>query len=102
MDNVRPTDIVISLAGHDRGRLFTVVSAKDGFAFLADGRTRRSSDPKKKSVKHLKLFKSQPPELADAFNRGNATDSVIRKELAIFRCEIGITEEGSQSCQKTM
>ncbi len=102
MDNVRPTDIVISLAGHDRGKLFMVVHTEGGFAYLADGRTRSLSDPKKKSVKHLRIFKSQPPELADAFNRGNATDSVIRKELAIFRCEIGITEEGSQSCQKTM
>ena len=36
------------------------------------------------------------PELADALNAGKTTDSAIRKELAKFRSEAGMTEEGRQ------
>ena len=102
MSRVQTTDTVISLAGHDKGKIFTVVKTEDDFAYLTDGKTRKLSDPKKKSVKHLKKLDVQSKLLADALNCGNATDSLVRKELAIISGEIGITEEGSQTCQKTM
>jgi hypothetical protein len=96
METARLPDIVFSLAGHDKGRVYVVLKTDGRYAFIADGKTRKLTNPKRKSLKHLCLGKMGSPELADAIDDGNATDSVIRKELAIFRGEAGMTEEGRQ------
>ena len=96
METARSTDIVFSLAGHDKGREYVVLNLDGSFAWLVDGKTRKLTNPKRKSLKHLCLGKMGSPELADALNAGKTTDSAIRKELAIYRSEAGMTEEGRQ------
>ena len=96
METARSPDIVFSLAGHDKGREYVVLKTDDSFAWLVDGKTRKLTNPKRKSLKHLCLGKMGSPELADALNAGKTTDSAIRKELAKFRSEAGMTEEGRQ------
>ena len=46
--------IVRSVAGHDKGDFLVIVELKDNFAFISDGKHRKLSNPKKKSLKHLK------------------------------------------------
>ena len=46
--------VVRSLAGHDAGGFFMVVSLGDGWVGLADGRRRKLEAPKRKSVKHIR------------------------------------------------
>ncbi|MEG0035723.1 MAG: KOW domain-containing RNA-binding protein [Oscillospiraceae bacterium] len=101
METARPPDIVFSLAGHDKGRVYVVLDTNGKYAHLVDGKIRKLSSPKRKSIKHLRFGKLGTPELAEALSGGTATDSVIRKELAKFRGEAGMTEEGSH-CQKMM
>ena len=96
METARSTDIVFSLAGHDKGREYVVLNLDGSFAWLVDGKTRKLTNPKRKSLKHLCLGKMGYPELADALSEGKTTDSAIRKELAKFRSEAGMTEEGRQ------
>ena len=96
MHNIKHPDIVISTAGHDKGRPYIVLKRDGAFLLLVDGKTRKLTNPKGKSLKHVKKAKMGTPELAGAFNSGTATDSLIRKELAKFRSEAGMTEEGSQ------
>lgn len=96
METARSTDIVFSLAGHDKGREYVVLNLDGSFAWLVDGKTRKLTNPKRKSLKHLCIGKMGYPELADALNAGKTTDSAIRKELAKFRSEAGMTEEGRQ------
>ena len=96
METARSTDIVFSLAGHDKGREYVVLNLDGSFAWLVDGKTRKLTNPKRKSLKHLCLGKMGSPELADALSEGKTTDSAIRKELAIYRGEAGMTEEGRQ------
>lgn len=48
-----PGRIVKSLAGHDIGRFMVVVSVDGDFAFVADGKERLLSKPKKKRLKHI-------------------------------------------------
>ena len=96
METARPSDIVFSLAGHDKGREYVVLKTDGSFAWLVDGKTRKLTNPKRKKLKHLCLGKMGTPELADALNAGKTTDSAIRKELAIYRSEAGMTEEGRQ------
>lgn len=53
---IAPGTIVISDAGHDKGRAYLVVDVKEKIAFLADGRARSIADPKKKRVTHVKVL----------------------------------------------
>ncbi|MHB1483287.1 MAG: KOW domain-containing RNA-binding protein [Saccharofermentanales bacterium] len=52
---IMPGSIVISTAGHDKGRIYLVISVEDKIAYLCDGIYRGSANPKKKRVSHLKL-----------------------------------------------
>ena len=96
METARSSDIVFSLAGHDKGREYVVLKTDGSFAWLVDGKTRKLVNPKRKSLKHLCLGRMGSPELAEALSEGKTTDSAIRKELAIYRSEAGMTEEGRQ------
>jgi ribosomal protein L14E/L6E/L27E len=40
-------------AGRDKGSYFVAVGIHDGFAYIADGRTRKLEKPKRKNVKHI-------------------------------------------------
>ncbi len=52
---VETGDIVISLAGHDAGKAFIVTAVMgDGFALIADGKSRKAESPKLKRIKHLR------------------------------------------------
>ncbi len=55
-EGVCPGAVVVSAAGHDTGRTYLVLAVKERFAFLADGRTRKADNPKKKRVTHLKVL----------------------------------------------
>lgn len=84
-------DIVFSLAGHDRGRAYVVLRIEGGRAYLVDGKARKLVNPKEKSLKHIRSSAPVTPELARALDEGTATDRLIRKELARFRSEVGMT-----------
>jgi len=45
--------IVISKAGRDRGVVFVVVGIDGEYVLLADGKTRRLENPKRKKDKHI-------------------------------------------------
>lgn len=96
MGDVRSPDIVFSLAGHDKGKAYVVLGTDGGRLSLVDGKARKLKSPKIKSLKHISFGKLGTPELADAIGSGTATDRLIRKELAKFCGEVGMTEEGNQ------
>lgn len=50
--------IVKACAGRDGNDYFVVVAHDDTWVYIANGKNRRLSKPKKKNVKHLKLTKS--------------------------------------------
>ena len=54
MDFVRGS-IVISKAGHDKGRIMVVDKVSDRFAYVCDGKERPTEKPKLKNLKHLCL-----------------------------------------------
>ncbi len=86
MPEPMPNDIVLSLAGHDRGKLFLVVGAEsDGRLLLCDGKNRRLADPKPKSPKHVRLV------LRGANAPG--TDKAIRTTLALAAQNAAAKEE---------
>ncbi len=46
--------VVLSLAGHDKDKLYVVLKEEDAYVLLSDGKTKTLKDPKKKNLKHLK------------------------------------------------
>lgn len=53
MNEIKIGDVVKATAGRDKGNLFLVIDVKDGFAYIADGKTRKIGKLKKKNFKHL-------------------------------------------------
>lgn len=45
--------VVISSAGHDKGRLMLVVGADGDRVLVADGKERKLEHPKQKNLKHV-------------------------------------------------
>lgn len=69
--------IVKSMAGRDKDTFMVVVSAQDGFVFLADGKERKLAAPKKKNVKHIAPTKT-------VIDVSNLTDKGLRTFLREF------------------
>lgn len=53
MSEIAIGDVVKATAGRDKDRFFLVISVTDGFAYIADGKTRKIGKLKKKNLKHL-------------------------------------------------
>lgn len=78
--------VVRSMAGHDRGELFIVLQAADGFVWLADGKSRRQAHPKKKRVLHVRTVSRLPDitaldaleQLGDPGQRDAALRTLLR------------------------
>lgn len=54
-----------SLCGHDKGRLYMIVSEDGEMVGLCDGVHRCLANPKKKKKKHIQMMRSE--ETAEAF-----------------------------------
>lgn len=79
-------EIVLSLKGHDAGRLFCVLDAQDGFAIVADGKGRKLATPKRKREKHLKgVGTSAHPAILGLQRGESVSDRALRCALAAFR-----------------
>ena len=80
-----PGTVVVSLKGHDRGRLYLVLAQKgETRLLLADGRTHGYVDAKLKNIKHVKrLGKAADTADLDEILNGEMCESecntVIRK-----------------------
>ncbi len=59
-------DIVVSLAGHDRGEPFVVTAEVGDFVLIADGKSRTLEKPKLKKIRHLRV--AEPSGLTDPTN----------------------------------
>jgi len=67
-------DLVVSLAGHDRGKLYIVTGAADGRFLVCDGKGRPMADPKSKNPKHVRTVTGAEMP---------ASDKEIRQTLAL-------------------
>ena len=86
MASIQPYEIVLSLAGHDQGKLFCVIGAEEDFVLLADGKGRKLDAPKKKRRKHVRgVGTSAHPAIARLQRGEPVTDRALRQALAAFR-----------------
>ena len=88
-------NIVRSVAGRDRGKLFVVLAAEGEYLLLADGKSRKVESPKRKKRRHVLFVAADESRLSERI-RGEATitNSELRKTLAVYRKEVYPDQEG--------
>jgi ribosomal protein L14E/L6E/L27E len=92
---IAKSNIVRSDAGRDKGKLFVVLAVEGEFLLLADGKSRKVENPKRKKRRHVLFVSAEETRLADKLKRGDKiTNSELRRTLAIFREEVQPDQEG--------
>ena len=94
---ISKSDIVISLAGHDKGKLFYVIDTDGVYVTLVDGKQRRVEKPKRKKLIHVRKVLRSDSTLTDKILSGEQLlNTELRRELAKISQEINVsTKEGS-------
>ena len=94
MDIVR-SDIITSIAGRDRGKRFFVLDVDGEFLLLADGKTRKVENPKRKKRKHVSFFRRLDCRVAEKIrSEEKVTNSDLRRTLAALGEEGNPDQEG--------
>lgn len=82
--------MAISLAGHDKSKIYLIVREENGYVYLADGKVRSCGNPKKKNSKHIQVIKKyKNPAVVEKLLRGENIDA-------------GIIIQEVKACQKQM
>lgn len=95
--------IVRSTAGHDKGTLLCVVVDEGEFFLLADGKTRRAANPKRKKRRHVEVADAGTfghPALEKLRSGQTVFDSELRRALAAYRDQGGGESGGSSAAMQ--
>ena len=94
--DISKSDVVLSVAGHDKGMLFYVIDTDGVYVSLANGKERTVEKPKRKKIKHVRKLPRENSSLTEKIRSGEPLlNSELRRELAIIRREISVlTKEG--------
>ena len=88
-DEFNISDVVISTAGHDKGELFYVIDADDQFLYLANGKDRDLSKPKRKKRRHVqKVLRSETRVAAKIQCGDKVLNGELRRDLAFLAREM--------------
>jgi ribosomal protein L14E/L6E/L27E len=89
MEKIEVGSAVCPVNGRFAGKLMAVVSIRDGYADVCDGKRRRLGKPKRKKLCHLRLLSPDSPLLSvDA----GLTDGMIRRHLGALRTGAGFPD----------
>ena len=69
--DISKSDIVISLNGRDKDKLFYVMQVEDNFCLLADGKGRKLENPKRKKLKHVRRVSRTETRVATKILNGD-------------------------------
>ena len=89
------SDIVLSVAGRDQGKLFYVMETDGAYVLVANGRERRLECPKRKKLKHVRKVPRTESRIARKIaSVEKVLNSELRRDLAAFRQEINSQNQG--------
>ena len=78
--------LAVSKAGHDKGKTYVVVKTDEEYVYLADGKNRSVSCPKKKKRKHIQINYHIPMVLAKALEtEQELKDEQIKKAIKDYK-----------------
>ena len=93
--DISKSDIVISLAGRDQGKLFYVVDTEENFVLIADGKGRKLENPKRKKLKHVRRVTRTETRVATKILNGDKVlNSELRRDLATFGQQFNSQNQG--------
>ena len=95
--DISKSDIVISLAGRDEGKLFYVMDTEDNYVLLADGKGRKLENPKRKKLKHVRRVTRTETRVAVKIQNGDKVlNSELRRDLATFGQQFNSQNQGGE------
>ena len=93
--DISKSDIVISLAGRDKDKLFYVMDVEDNYVLLADGKGRKLENPKRKKLKHVRRVTRTETRVALKILQGDKVlNSELRRDLATFGQQFNSQNQG--------
>ena len=88
-DNIHISDVVVSTAGHDQGKLFYVIDEDANYLVLANGKDRTLDKPKRKKRRHVqKVLRSETRVAAKLISGDKVLNSELRRDLAFHAKEM--------------
>ena len=89
------SDVVISTAGRDQGKLFYVIDADPVYLTLANGKDRTLEKPKRKKRRHIQKVLRSETRVAEKLRNGDKVlNSELRRDLAYLSKEMQSTNLG--------
>lgn len=93
--DISKSDIIMSLAGRDKGKLFYVVDVEENYVLIADGKGRKLENPKRKKLKHVRRVTRTETRVAEKILRGDKVlNSELRRDLATFGQQFNSQNQG--------
>lgn len=80
-------NIVTALAGKEKGQILMIVKLDDKYAYLSDGKRLKKDKPKKKSLKHVRLYDNEALTEEALSEKNEKVNALIRKFLSKKRSE---------------
>lgn len=94
MEEISISDIIVSAAGRDQGRLFYVIGTEGVYALIANGKDRKLEHPKRKKLKHVRFVTRIESGVARKLRSGEKVlNSEMRRELAALRLTLSQNQE---------
>ena len=93
--DIGKSDMIVSLAGRDKGQFFFVVDTDGDFVLIADGKGRKLETPKRKKRKHIQKVLQADTRVAEKSRNGDKVlNSELRRELAVFSQKFNSQNQG--------
>ena len=73
--------LAISLAGHDKDKVYVICRVDEAYVYLVDGKLRTMENPKKKKQKHVQV-------ICDMQEMSGVDDVKIKRRLKLFDKEM--------------
>lgn len=84
---MRVGNVVQALTGKENGQIFVIVRLDDKYAYLSNGKRLKYDKPKKKSLKHVKLYDEEALTEEALSEKDEKVNALIRKFLSKKRSE---------------
>ena len=89
------SDMILSIAGRDKGQYFFVLDTDETYVYIADGKGRRVEAPKRKKRRHVQMIAQTESRVAEKIRSGEKVlNSELRRELAVFGQKIHSQNQG--------
>ncbi|MBQ1917268.1 MAG: KOW domain-containing RNA-binding protein [Lachnospiraceae bacterium] len=82
-----------SIAGHDKTEVYVVIREDGDAVYLANGKNRTVTSPKRKKLKHVQLIKNIPAEVSAVSEKENDfNDLWIKRVISIYTKSLSTKE----------